>query len=53
MQGWTLEYVQSLTISTYTALVEWINEEASKAHGDGSVDMDAVMQAKAAKAPDE
>jgi hypothetical protein len=51
--GWSLAQVREIDADEYEELKTWLNEEAERAkHGDdedGDIDMDAVIDAKAAK----
>ena len=47
MQGWTLEYVRDLTVEDYEEIIRWLQDEADRAqHGEGSVDMDAMLASR-------
>jgi hypothetical protein len=47
MKGWTLEYVRDLTVEDYDEIIQWLRDEADRAqHGEGSVDMDAMLAAR-------
>jgi hypothetical protein len=50
MKGWTLQDLEDLDGDTYRVLIEWINESSSTSDPEGSIDMDAVIDAKHAKA---
>ena len=52
--GWTLDQVRDVSVEDYDALVEWVKARAARAEerasGDGgTIDVDAVMAARAAK----
>jgi ribosome-associated toxin RatA of RatAB toxin-antitoxin module len=49
MKGWTLDTVRDLDVEDYDEILSWLNDEATRAEHPDSMDVDAVIEAKAAK----
>ena len=47
--GWTLDQVRDLAEDDYDEVVRWLKDRADQASGEGSIDMDEVLAAKAKK----
>lgn len=41
---WTLETVRGLSVDDYDEIVAWLNDEAARASGEPSIDMDALIR---------